>query len=68
MSLQRTFLPITNGGQPLLICLIIIPLVYEPPLYKVYKGYIVFAFSVRMFVCLSVCKLFSSVKNFSGTI
>ena len=25
MSLQRTFLPITNGGQPSLTCLIIIP-------------------------------------------
>ena len=29
-----------------------------PPVYEVYRGYIVFAFSVRMFVCLSVCKLF----------
>ena len=26
-----------------------------PPVYEVYRGYIVFAFSVRMFVCLSVC-------------
>ena len=25
------------------------------PRYKVYRGYIVFAFSVIMFVCLSVC-------------
>ena len=28
------------------------------PRYEVYRGYIVFAFSVIMFVCLSVCKLF----------
>ena len=27
-----------------------------PPVNEVYRGYIVFAFSVRMFVCLSVCK------------
>ena len=26
-----------------------------PPVYEVYRGYIVFAFSVIMFVCLSVC-------------
>ena len=26
-----------------------------PPAYEVYRGYIVFAFSVTMFVCLSVC-------------
>ena len=26
------------------------------PAYKVYRGYIVFAFSVTMFVCLSACK------------
>ena len=36
------------------------------PQYEVYKGYIVFAFSVIMFVCLSVClfvcKLFFSSK------
>ena len=25
------------------------------PRYEVYRGYIVFAFSVTMFVCLSVC-------------
>ena len=40
------------------------------PRYEVYRGYIVFAFSVIMFVCLSVClfvcKLFF-VKNFSAT-
>ena len=28
------------------------------PRYEVYRGYIVFAFSVIMFVCLLVCKLF----------
>ena len=33
--------------------------------YEVCQGYIVFAFSVTMFVCLSVCKLFS-VKDFSA--
>ena len=36
------------------------------PRYEVYRGYIVFAFSVIMFVCLSVCwfvcKLFFSSK------
>ena len=37
------------------------------PRYEVYRGYIVFAFSVIMFVCLSVCKLFFSVKDFSST-
>ena len=36
------------------------------PRYEVYRGYIVFAFSVIMFVCLSVCKLFF-VKDFSAT-
>ena len=40
------------------------------PRYEVYRGYIVFAFSVNMvvclFVCLSVYKLFS-VKDFSAT-
>ena len=35
---------------------------FIPPVYEVYRGYIVFAFSV----CLCVCKLFS-VKAFSGT-
>ena len=29
-----------------------------PPVYEVYRGYIVFAFSVCVFVCLCVCKLF----------
>ena len=42
------------------------------PRYKAYRGYIVFAFSVIMFVCLfvclSVCLLtFFSVKDFSAT-
>ena len=41
------------------------------PRYEVYRVYIVFAFSVIMFVCLlvclSVCKLFFSVKDFSAT-
>ena len=36
------------------------------PRYDVYREYIVFAFSVAMFVCLSVCKLFF-VKDFSAT-
>ena len=35
------------------------------PVYEVYRGYIVFAFSVRMFLCLSVN--FFSVKDFSET-
>ena len=39
------------------------------PRYEVYRGYIVFAFSVTMFVCLSVCLSvnFFSVKYFSYT-
>ena len=41
------------------------------PRYEVDRGYIVFAFSVIMFVCLSVClfvcKLFFFVKDFSAT-
>ena len=39
------------------------------PQYEVYRGYIVFAFSVIMFVCLSVCLSvnFFSVKDFSAT-
>ena len=36
---------------------------FIPPVYEVYRGYIVFAFSVRMFVGLSV-NIFS-VKDFS---
>ena len=32
--------------------------IFIPPVYEVYTGYIVFAFYIRMFVCLSVCKLF----------
>ena len=40
-----------------------------PPVYEVYRGYIVFAFSVTMFVCLCVCVCvnFFSFKDFSGT-
>ena len=34
-----------------------------PPVYEVYRGYIVFAFSV----CLCVCVHFFFVKDFSGT-
>ena len=45
--------------------------VYLYPRYEVYRGYIVFAFSVIMFVCLSVClfvcKLFFFIKDFSAT-
>ena len=37
------------------------------PRYEVYRGYIVFAFYVIMFVCLFVCKLFFFVKDFSAT-
>ena len=40
--------------------------VYLYPRYEVYREYIVFAFSVIMFVCLFVCKLFC-VKDFSAT-
>ena len=36
-----------------LFCIANIKLLY--PRYEVYRGYIVFAFSVIMFVCLSVC-------------
>ena len=36
--------------------------IFIPPVYEVYRGYIVFAFSVTMFVCLCVCKLFFSSK------
>ena len=37
---------------------------YYAPRYEVYRGYIVFAFSVIMFVCLQT---FFSVKDFSAT-
>ena len=39
------------------------------PRYEVYRGYIVFAFSVIMFVCLSVCLSvnFFFIKDFSAT-
>ena len=43
------------------------PLYLLYPWYEVYRGYIVFAFSVIMFVCLFVCKLFFFVKDFSAT-
>ena len=36
-----------------------------PPVYEVYRGYIVFAFSVCVCVCVFVN--FFSVKDFSGT-
>ena len=36
--------------------------IFIPPVYEVYRGYIVFAFSVIMFVCLFVCKLFFPSK------
>ena len=35
------------------------------PVYEVYRGYIVFAFSVC--VCVSLCVNFFFVKDFSGT-
>ena len=34
--------------------------IFIPPVYKVYRGYIVFAFSVTMFVCLFVNFFFPS--------
>ena len=34
------------------------------PRYEVYRGYIVFAFSVIMFVCLSVCLFVCLSVNF----
>ena len=39
------------------------------PRYEVYRGYIVFVFSVIMFVCLFVCLsvIFFSVKDFSAS-
>ena len=51
----------------LLSCLFLAGLFY--PRYEVYRGYIVFAFSVIMFVCLSVCLSvnFFFVKDFSAT-
>ena len=44
----------TTGPQQLADQQIIIPPVYEVYMGEVYRGYIVFAFSVRMFVCVSV--------------
>ena len=37
-----------------------------PPVYEVYRGYIVFVFSVTMFVCVFMCKLLF-LTGFSGT-
>ena len=58
------FVMIASSGDPdqslILICTVCLDFLY--PRYKVYRGYIVFAFSVIMFVCLSVCKLFFSSK------
>ena len=34
---------------------------------KLYRGYIVFVFSVTMFVCVCLCVNFFFVKDFSGT-
>ena len=34
--------------------------IFIPPVYKVYRGYF-------LSLCLSLCKLFFSVKDFSGT-
>ena len=44
-------------------------LLHYTPVYEVYRGYVVFVFSVTMFVCVFVCKLFFIyfVKDFSGT-
>ena len=38
--------------------------IFIPPVYEVYRGYIVFVFSVTMFVCMCVCvcKFFFSSK------
>ena len=43
--------------------------VFIPPVYEVYRGYIVFVFSVTMFVCVYVCVCVNvfSVKDFSVT-
>ena len=49
-SLAMTMMFILSGMFFFQKMLFIIPLVYE-----VYRGYIVFAFSVIMFVCLYVC-------------
>ena len=38
-----------------------------PPVYEVYRGYIVFVFSVTMFVYVGLCVFFFFVKDFSGT-
>ena len=50
-----------NGSVVVDLLFIVTPIVgfcgflYLYPRYEVYRGYIVFAFSVIMFVCLSVC-------------
>ena len=40
---------------------------YTPGIYEVYRGYIVFVFSVKMCVSVCVCVNFFSVKDFFGT-
>ena len=47
----------------------IVQFIFIPPVYEVYKGYIVFVFTVTMFVCVCggggegfACKLFFSSK------
>ena len=37
------------------ICFIVTFCLIIPPAYEVYRGYIVFAFSVQMLVCVFVC-------------
>ena len=37
-------------------------ILFIPPVYEVYRGYIVFAFSVCVCVCVFVCKLFFPSK------
>ena len=37
-----------------------------PPAYEVYRGYIVFAFSVYMFVCVRACLLTFFCQRFLG--
>ena len=67
-------LVITYWERADLLALLCVMFLLLYPRYEVYRGYIVFAFSVIMVVslfvclsvCLSVCKLFS-VKDFSAT-
>ena len=51
------------------VLFVVLLFVIIPAVYEVYRGYIVFGFSVIMFVCLSVCLSvnFFSVKDFSAT-